>query len=177
MIVGSYEGGVVALDAETGNQLWANRAVLGVSDVTVWTQPAHRDAPQEDELGVAYPERRLVFASTGTSGLWALDLDSGDEVWRRDLPLGGTNRPTLVSGALLLTTTEQGIYLVHPLDGGIIDGIHTEVGFSMSAAVQGRRAFVLANSGNFLALSVPKPRIRPVGNKRQETHKYSCIRN
>lgn len=158
VIVGSYEGGAVALDAETGNQLWANRKVVGISDVTLWSQPAHTGPKPSDGMPpVAYPERRLVLVSTGTSGLWALDTDTGAEMWRRDLPRGGTNRPVPISGALLMTTTEQGLYLVHPIDGGIIDGIHTEVGFSMAPAVYGDRAFVLSNSGKFLALSVAPP--------------------
>src|SRR5690606_33581698 len=38
IVVGSYEGGVVALRADNGNQLWSNPGVLSVTDVTLWHQ-------------------------------------------------------------------------------------------------------------------------------------------
>jgi hypothetical protein len=59
---------------------------------------------------------------------------------------------------MLVTTSRQGIYLMSPLDGAVIDGIDTQVGFAMPAAAYGERAFVLSNSGQFLALSVTAPR-------------------
>ena len=45
--VGSYAGGVFALDSETGSHVWHNPGVLGVSDFHLWserpsTQPAAR---------------------------------------------------------------------------------------------------------------------------------------
>ncbi len=153
IIVGGYEAGVVALRADNGNQIWSNAAVLGVTDVSVWRQPAHADA-----RGRVYAKRSLVVASSGTTGLWALELSTGTEVWRRDLPDGGTSAPAYISGAMLVSTTQHGLFLVNPVDGAIIDGIHTQAGFSMPAATQGQRAFILSDSGQFVALSVPKPK-------------------
>jgi outer membrane protein assembly factor BamB len=150
--VGGYEGGVFALDAETGNIVWSNPAVLGVTDVSIWEQPAH-----DTETGSLSPARRLLIASTGTTGLWALDPETGTEVWRRDLPDGGISKPVSILGALLISTTRQGLFLVSPLDGGIIDGIHNGLGFSMPATAYGRRAFILSNGGQFLSLYVRPP--------------------
>ncbi len=156
IVVGSYEGGVAALRADNGNQIWSNLAVTGTTDVSIWRQPAHTD-----ERGRVHPRRRYVIASSGTTGLWALDLDSGTELWRRDLPDGGTSAPAYISGAILISTTQHGLFLVNPVDGAIIDGIHTQAGFSMPPATHGRRAFILSDSGQFLAFSVPAPTHRP----------------
>jgi outer membrane protein assembly factor BamB len=150
--VGGYEGGVFALDAETGNIVWSNPAVLGVTDVTIWEQAAHGT-----ETGSVSPARRLLIVSTGTTGLWALEPETGSEVWRRDLPDGGISKPASILGALLISTTRQGLFLVSPLDGGIIDGIHNDLGFSMAAAAYGRRAFILSNGGQFVSLYVRPP--------------------
>ncbi|MEZ4374577.1 MAG: PQQ-binding-like beta-propeller repeat protein [Polyangiaceae bacterium] len=151
--VGSYEGGVYALDAETGNQLWSNPAIAGVTDLMHWHEPGHPDP----DGGPAIPARDLLIASTGTSGLWALEPASGETVWHRDLPNGGVSRPVPIAGALLFSTSQRGIYLVSPLDGGVIDGIHTGMGLSMAPAAHGNRAFVLTNEGQFLALHVSPP--------------------
>src|SRR5690606_211558 len=40
VIFGSYQGGVFALEAETGLQIWSNPGVLGVSDLELWEQPS-----------------------------------------------------------------------------------------------------------------------------------------
>lgn len=152
--VGSYAGGVYALDAETGTQVWANPAVAGVSDLVLWQQPAH--APRNKE-GPPLPERRLLFASTGTSGLWALDPTTGAEVWRTALPKGGVSEPVPIQGALIVSTTQLGVFLLSPIDGSIIDGLHMTNGSSSTPAVYGRRAFVLSNEGSLLHLHVMPP--------------------
>lgn len=152
IIVGSYEGGVFALDMNSGDQLWSNPSVLSVTDVTLWEQPAHTD-----EAGTMYPERRMLIASTGTTGMWALNPDNGEEIWHRSLPDGGTNRPAFILGAMLVTTSKRGAFLVYPLNGSVIDGVHTSVGFSMAPSTAGQRAFVLSNNGELLAFSVPRP--------------------
>jgi outer membrane protein assembly factor BamB len=152
VIVGSYEGGVFALDAETGDQIWSNSGVLGVTNLSLWHQPAHQDAK-----GQLHPSRAHVIASTGTSGLWALDPLTGDELWQRDLPNGGVSKPAFVAGAMLVSGSTQGVYLVSPLNGGVIDGFHTEVGSCAAPTAYGSRAYVMSNSGRLMALTVNAP--------------------
>ncbi|MBX3181515.1 MAG: PQQ-binding-like beta-propeller repeat protein [Polyangiaceae bacterium] len=154
VIVGSYEGGVYALDADTGNQIWSNPAIAGVTDVTWWSEPSRPD-PQG---GPMIPAKRLVIASTGISGLWALNPDTGERVWQRELPADAVSRPVPLLGALLFSTSQTGLFLVSPLDGGVIDGIHTGAGFAMPPAGYGTRAFVLSNEGYLLALHIAAPR-------------------
>jgi outer membrane protein assembly factor BamB len=149
VFVASYAGGVYALDAETGSQVWSNTGVLGVSELVLWSQPARDNPPS--------PARRLLLASSGTSGLWGLDPETGTEVWRRSLPSGGVSAPVPISGALMVSTTRLGIFLLSPLGGDLIDGIHLADGSAMMPAAAGTRAFVLTNAGTLLALRVAPP--------------------
>jgi outer membrane protein assembly factor BamB len=153
VFVGSYSGGVFALDADTGTQIWSNPGVLGVSELVLWSQPEGDSPPT--------PARKLLLAASGTSGLWALDPENGAEVWRRSLPSGGVSAPVPFAGTLLVSTTRLGVFLLSPLGGELIDGIHMADGSAMTPAADGSRAFVLTNAGSLLALSVSPPGAPP----------------
>ena len=99
-----------------------------------------------------------MLAASGTSGLWALNPENGSEVWRRSLPSGGVSAPVPFAGTLLVSTTRLGVFLISPLGGDLIDGIHMADGSCMTPAADGTRAFVLTNAGSLLALSVSPPR-------------------
>lgn len=152
VFVGSYAGGAFALDAENGTQVWSNPAVLGVSELVAWSEPA-----RISREGTPSSERRLLLAASGTTGLWALDPETGVEVWRRALPTGGVSAPVPIAGALLVSTTRLGVFLVSPVGGELIDGIHMADGSAMTPAAFGTRAFVLTNAGSLLALRVTPP--------------------
>lgn len=154
VFVASYVGGVYALSADTGTQVWANPAVRGVSELTYWTQPAH---PPRSGQGPMLPARELLLASSGTTGLWALDPETGRDVWRQRLPSGGVSAPVPIEGALMMSSTKLGLYLLSPIDGSLIDGFGTGDGISMTPAAYGRRAFVVTNGGNFLGIYVTPP--------------------
>ncbi len=151
--VASYAGGVFALDAETGVQVWPNTAVSGVSELTLWREPAH----VRKDGGPPEPDRTLLIASSGTSGLWGLDPETGRELWRRAVPTGGVSAPVAISGALLMSASRLGVFLVSPLGGELIDGIHVSDGTSMTPSAFGSRAFVMTNGGTFLSLTVTPP--------------------
>jgi outer membrane protein assembly factor BamB len=150
--VSNYAAGVYALDAETGTQVWNNPGVFGVTDVTLFDQPAHRRRDGKDE-----PERRILLAASGTTGLWGLDPLTGSELWRRSLPATAISHPVVVSGALLVSASRLGIFLLNPLGGELIDGIHLADGSSMTPAAYGSRAFVMTNGGQLLGLHVEPP--------------------
>lgn len=150
--VSNYAAGVYALDAETGTQVWSNPGVFGVTDVTLFDQPAHTRRDGKDE-----PERRILLAASGTTGLWGLDPATGTELWRRSLPATAISHPVVVSGALLVSASRLGIFLLNPLGGELIDGIHLADGSSMTPAAYGSRAFVMTNGGNLLGLHVEPP--------------------
>ncbi|MES1186022.1 MAG: PQQ-binding-like beta-propeller repeat protein [Myxococcales bacterium] len=150
--VSNYAAGVYALDAETGTQVWSNPGVFGVTDISLFEQPAHlrRDGRNE-------PERRVLLAASGTTGLWGLDPVTGTELWRRSLPATAISHPVVVSGALLVSASRLGIFLLNPLGGELIDGIHLADGSSMTPAAYGSRAFVMTNGGQLLGLHVSPP--------------------
>jgi outer membrane protein assembly factor BamB len=126
--------------------------VFGVTDVTLFDQPAHtrRDGREE-------PERRILIAASGTTGLWGLDPLTGAELWRRSLPATAVSHPVVVSGALLVSASRLGVFLLNPLGGELIDGIHLADGSSMTPAAYGSRAFVMTNGGALLGLHVAPP--------------------
>ena len=152
--VAGYAGGVFALDAENGTRVWASDRATGVTELVLWEQPAH--APRSGK-GPEVPARKLLLASSGVTGLWALDPNDGRTVWRRNLPEGGMTAPVPIEGALLVGTTRYGLFLFSPLDGGVIDGILTGTGFAMTPAAFGRRAFVMSNGGALLSVYVQRP--------------------
>jgi outer membrane protein assembly factor BamB len=153
VFVASIQGGVYGLDAETGAQLWSNTPATGVTSLMMWRQAAHvpRSGPP------ALPARKVLVATSGTTGLWGLDPESGAVLWRNRLPAGGAHGPQNFGGALLITASQLGVFLVNPLDGRVIDGIHATDGISAQAGVVGARAFVLTNGGNLLGLHLTRP--------------------
>ena len=153
IFVASYAGGVFSLDAETGARVWVNDRAKGVGDVHLYEEPPHPNA----EGGPDLPGRRMLLASSGTTGLWALDPNDGHELWRRSLPEGGVSAPVPVSGALVISTTRYGLFLVSPIDGAVIDGIETGSGFSMTPAAFGRRVFAMTNHGALLGIHIDGP--------------------
>lgn len=156
VFVGSYAGGVFALDAESGSRAWVNDKVTGATELVLWKQPAHR--PRGGE-GPEIPEKKILLATSGLTGLWALDPNDGRTLWHRDLPEGGISAPVPWAGTLLVATTRYGLFLFSPEDGAVIDGIDTGGGFAMTPAAYGRRAFILSNGGAFLRLHIDTPQI------------------
>ena len=57
----------------------------------------------------------------------------------------------------MITASRLGIFLVSPLGGELIDGIHVADGTSMTPSAFGSRAFVMTNGGTFLSLTVAPP--------------------
>jgi outer membrane protein assembly factor BamB len=156
LYVASYQGGVFALDGESGSRLWQNDKVTGANDLLLWEQPAR---PAPDGKGPGQPPRKILIVSSGLTGLWGLDpKEGGRTLWHRNLPEGGMSGPTPWQGALLVGTTRYGIFLFSPLDGAVIDGIDTGTGVAMTPAAFGRRAFVLTNGGTLLGFEVDAPR-------------------
>ncbi len=158
VFVASYVGGVYALDAENGSRVWVNEKAAGVNSLVLWDQRAHMPHPKgPDSGGPRVPEKRLLFASSAQTGLWALDPATGKPVWRLPLPEGGVTAPASVTGALIFGSSRYGVFLISPEDGRVIDAIDNEGGFSATPATFGNRAYVLSNNGVLLALGIDTP--------------------
>ena len=105
-----------------------------MTQLVLWEQPAHEP---RDGVGPPVPSRKLLLASSGTTGLWALATDDGREVWRRALPDGGVSAPVPIAGAVMVSTTRYGVFLFSPLDGGVIDGLDLSPGMLVEARGKG----------------------------------------
>jgi outer membrane protein assembly factor BamB len=161
--VASYAGGVYALDEERGAPLWKNDKAIGVTDLSLWVEPAHPARPGTPDYvqgAPDVPKREILFAASSASGLWALDPATGKPLWRLPIPDGGVTAPVAVAGALLIGTTRYGAFLISPLDGRAIDGFDVGTGFSQTPAAFGNKAFMLSNGGALLGLEIEPPGLR-----------------
>jgi outer membrane protein assembly factor BamB len=159
--VASYAGGVVALDAHTGSRVWTNDKALGVTDLLLFHEPAHR-GKTEPPGAPLIPERRILIASSAGTGLWGLDPAAGGRMlWRNRVPEGGITAPVAVAGALLVGTTRYGAFLISPLNGKVIDGLEMGGGFAHTPAAYGTRAYLFSNAGRFLGLHIAPPMEMP----------------
>lgn len=158
VIVAHYDGGIYALEAESGRILWRNERAVGTTNLLLWEQPAHPARPRlNGTTAPDAPARRLLIAASGRTGLWGIDVDTGARVWQKKLPEGGISAPVEVAGAIMVATTRYGIFLVEPTRGGIIDGIEPGNEIAMTPAAHGRHAFVMTNGGELLSLVVHAP--------------------
>ncbi len=158
VLVAHYEGGVYALETETGRILWRNEKVVGVNNLLLWGQPAHAGRMLPGGIvGPDAPARSILIASSARTGLWGVEPDTGRVIWQKRLPEGGISAPIPISGALMVSTTRYGIFLVEPTRGGVIDGIEPGNEIAMTPAAYGQHAYVMTNGGELLGLVVHPP--------------------
>lgn len=170
--VSSYVGGVTALDALTGARVWSNDKAVGVTDLVLWREPAHKPTPNgPDRRGPEVPERKLLLVSSASFGLAALEPKTGHVVWRNPVPEGGVTAPVPVDGALLVGTSRYGLFLISPRNGKVIDGMDLGPGFSQTPAAYMGRAYAMTNTGTFLGIAVTPP--LPIGRPRAPNLGYA----
>jgi outer membrane protein assembly factor BamB len=169
--VSSYAAGVYALDALNGTRAWSNDKAVGVTDLVLFTEPAHApNANGPDANGPQVPAKKILLASSATTGLMGLDPFTGRVVWRNKVPEGGVTAPAAVAGAILVGTTRYGLFLLSPRNGRVIDGVDLGSGFAQTPAAYGGRAYVMTNAGTLLGLGVEPPLPRQA--KRDESGHY-----
>jgi outer membrane protein assembly factor BamB len=161
VFVANVATGVFGLDATAGTQAWRRAEAEGVSWLTHFSEPAHQDPA----TGAEIPERSLLIAGSGTTGLWALDPKTGDVRWRREGPRGTLGHPVSLAGAILVSSSKLGLFLFEPQQGRAIDGIDPGSGFAAGPAAYGNKAFVLSNAGVLLGLEVIPPSREPTTAK------------
>jgi len=158
VLVAHYEGGVYALETETGRILWRNDKCVGANNLLLWSQPAHAGRVLPGGIqGPDAPARNILIASSGRTGLWGIEPESGRVIWQKRLPEGGISAPVAISGALMISTTRYGIFLVEPTRGGVIDGIEPGNEIAMTPAAYGQHAYVMTNGGELIGMVVHPP--------------------
>ncbi|MBX3231502.1 MAG: PQQ-binding-like beta-propeller repeat protein [Labilithrix sp.] len=156
--VSSYAGGIYALDASSGARVWSNDKAVGVTDLMLYAEPAH--APNEhgpDRGGPTAPAKKMLVASSASSGLMGIDPYTGHVLWRNKVPEGGVTAPTALAGALLVGTSRYGLFLISPRNGKVIDGLDLGSGFSQTPSAYQGRAYVVSNAGTLLGIGVSPP--------------------
>jgi outer membrane protein assembly factor BamB len=98
-----------------------------------------------------------LLAVSTISGVWALDPKSGEPRWHLKAPVGGITAPTEVAGALVIGTGRNGLFLVSPRNGKVIDGLDVTDGFTARPATTAHGIFALSNTGVLLGLRVTPP--------------------
>ncbi len=152
LFVASYEGGVFGLDPKTGGQLWRNEKATGVTELTLWQGATRQRVSPTEPV-----EPGVLIGSSGLTGLWGLNPSDGAPIWRRELPAGGATAAVPWAGALLIGTSRYGMFLVHPLDGSVLDGLAAGGSFTAAPAAYGRHAFALSNDGVLQAFGIEPP--------------------
>lgn len=156
--VSSYAGGLYALDGNSGARVWSNDKAIGVTDLMIYSEPAHLpNANGPDKGGPTVPAKKILIASSATTGLMGIDPFTGHVLWRNKVPEGGVTRPTAIAGALMVGTSRYGLFLLSPRNGKVIDGIDLGSGFSAIPSAYDGRAYVLSNAGTFLGIGVTPP--------------------
>jgi outer membrane protein assembly factor BamB len=156
--VASYAGGIYALDAISGARVWSNDKAVGVTDLTIFKEPAHSPNPNgPDKDGPTVPAKKILLASSSASGLMGIDPQTGRVLWRNKVPDGGITAPAAIAGAILVGTTRYGLFLMSPRNGKVIDGVDLATGFSQTPAAFGGRAYVMSNAGTLLGIGVDPP--------------------
>jgi outer membrane protein assembly factor BamB len=132
LYVAAYSGVVQALDAQSGKELW-----------TVKTPAACR-------LTVG---GGVVVAVTATQ---VLGIGAQDGKVRWTLPLGGepAGAPVLVAagGVRAAIPNARGLLYVDVLAGRLLRSFDPGTGVSASPAIRGKRAYILSNGGELIAL-------------------------
>ncbi len=130
--VAAYSGAVLALDASSGKTLWETK-MPGASRVKL---------------------SGGTLVAVGTGNVAALDVKDGRLLWSQ--PLDGVPGGTpVVTGGFALVPNVSGIGWFELSSGRRLRVLDPGTGVSGSAAVLGRRAYVLSNGGDLLALDLP----------------------
>ena len=140
---------LLALDAETGDELWRFAA-----DFSIWAQPTYHEgalyiasldrhlykinAADGSELWavelsgamsaqpVVNPDENLVYAASYDREVHALDMDTGAEVWSVPATDWVWSAPALADGTLYFGDSSGNVFAVNAADGEILwqSGVH-----------------------------------------------------
>ncbi len=179
VFVGFSDGSLMALNAETGQEIWTKKLRVRdrfydvdmpplVDDTSVYaatfdgmlyrldrkTGATKWSFPVGSYGGFVLEDGRLYFSGLNGS-LYALDASSGQVIWKVPFEAGVAMTPTKVGNTLVVTTSADPFYVLDPKDGRLISVGRLGVG-TLSAAVSGGDEwfYCMSNYGNLYAFSV-----------------------
>ncbi|MCG3266454.1 PQQ-like beta-propeller repeat protein [Yoonia sp. I 8.24] len=140
--VGNFGGRIVALDLSDGSRIWT---------------------AAEGALSPVWPVGNAVFLVNDLNELVRLDANTGDPVWRVNLPnftTGKTARqrsvfahygPILAGGRLIVTSSDGLIRQFDPASGALIGTVELPGGAASAPVVAGQVLYVVSKDGKLHA--------------------------
>lgn len=140
--VGNFGGRIVALDLKDGSRIWT---------------------AAEGALSPVWPVGNAVFVINVVNELVRLDANTGNPVWRVDLPnftTGKTSRqrrvyahygPVLAGGRLIVTSSDGMIRQFDPTSGALIGTVELPSGAASAPVVAGQTLYVVSKDGKLHA--------------------------
>ncbi len=140
VVAATFDGKLYSLDKNTGDILWT--------------------FPAGSYGGFASTEGKIYFAGLD-SNLYALNLESGSVVWKKPISKGVGLAPVLAGKHLVVTTSNDPVYLVNPENGDI--EWEGNLGAGTLSAASGNAEgwfFCLSNYGNLFSFEI-RPGLKP----------------
>ncbi|KJZ21017.1 PQQ-like beta-propeller repeat protein [Loktanella sp. S4079] len=140
--VGNFGGRIVALDIKDGSRIWI---------------------ASEGAISPVWPVGDAVFVINDVNELVRLNAETGDPVWRVDLPNftdGKTSRqrrvyahygPVLAGGRLIVTSSDGQIRQFDPTSGALIASVELPGGAASAPVVAGQTLYVVSKDGKLHA--------------------------
>ena len=141
VVVGGWDGSVVAMGSADGASLWRAATVDGA--------PA---------MVVAADGHAVV--ADGEGHVAALDADTGGESWRADLGRRAVGPPQAADGLLYVTTADGGLSVLRAADGSVAWHYGVGVGTSPATAADGI-AYAVTSGGGLVAVGDASDARRP----------------
>lgn len=120
LVIGQKSGVVHALNPETGVILWNKRigkgGALGGIHMGMATDGKYIYAPNSDNIYALDSSDKSVVSSPG---LYALDIQTGDVIWRTEIPACDTSRKGCLSSNSAAPLSVPGLVFAGGLDGNI----------------------------------------------------------
>jgi outer membrane protein assembly factor BamB len=130
---GGHDGGVYAVDAETGIQRWRFQ-----TEGVVSSSPSVTD--------------QVVYIGSQDGHLYALDAGDGTERWRRSLNGLVRSSPTVADGVVYVGSDQPGLFAVDAQTGDIIWDFAASGSIMSSPAVVGDTVYVGSQDGRLYAV-------------------------
>jgi len=140
--VGVQSGATVALDAESGQQLWTVR---------------------EGAMSPVWATGNAVFLVSDLNEVVRVDADTGERVWAVDLPLFEAERPrrikrvyahygpVLAGGRLIVASGDGVLRIMDPASGDSLGQVAIPGGATSNPVVAGGTLYVVSQKGQLLA--------------------------